>query len=229
MLLMLFVVVALAIAYYLLVGKQARLEAENLKLKRDFGVLEVTDPNLVHSIGFFSDMGSTYRFRFYIPADKRFVLRYVFGPVPKTGFDVQLTENHVHGQYELRSEVFNEPNHEVSLQFQKDLVVMSYPNDTRKIPYTPASQKAVSGQIMGGLKSEGQTEKAQPGQRLELMRQHSRFTPRDPVTKKYTTDIYDGILLWIEEVPASVTEQRKKDDEIEKAILRNTHENSKKS
>jgi hypothetical protein len=221
-------VVALAIAYSLLNAKYDRLEAENLKLKKDFRVLEVTDPNLLHAIGFYGDTEETYRFRFYIPPDKKFVLHYVFGPVPKTGYDIQFTKKHSHGHDELSSDMFKDPNHEVSIQLQPTDIVMNLPNSRTLFPHSIEYRKGVSGQATtDGLVATEETQRAQPGEKLELMRQHTRHTVWDSNTEKWI-DIEDGILLWIEEVPQSVIEQRKKDEEMQKAIMQNTRESSKK-
>ncbi|WP_197526575.1 hypothetical protein [Botrimarina colliarenosi] len=206
--------VALSITTAMLWRDVGPLRAEVQRLRREAGVLTVSDPDLVHAIGVETYVTNAWKWRLWVPANRRVALHVSVSGVPNphvfypSNGSPYKTMPEPAGRLELDAQNAEGAEIEVTLAAERKLdgTVRWLLHDERGVtihlPVPPEADKwlvdRASGSSGGGRV--GIHVKELPDTPLVLL--HKRvYYQRDQIPPPNASETGDGVIAWIEAIP----------------------------
>jgi hypothetical protein len=204
-LLLVVTVACMAVALWVTSRELGTLRAESQRYRNESGYLTISDPKKLHVIKVPTTDGDTWRWRLFVPDDRKFLLHTSVGDVPLTGYTGGSGS----------STALSAGEHTVSARIARDI------SSNRVLRFDLGGGSSISTGMEGkrgdwldremrGYSTAGagagKTDSAEPGQPLELLRlrvmevvevKHPDGSiTKDSVTPKGSSD---GFLIWIED------------------------------
>lgn len=192
-------IVALSVSQYVTSKKLNQLRNENATLKKDFCVLEVGDPNLIHAVQLPVFESDTYRFRLHLPPQKTYLLKYATEQISKDGYPKNAKSQRIQANNSS-----SEPA-ELVIRRDKNSLGINFPNGGAMITsLRPIDRNGMSYSTFKGVER-GKIGVQKPGKPFLLIRKRTVYTQtKNGLGEDDIPELAEsGLLFWIEEVPNS--------------------------
>lgn len=198
--------VCVVISHFILSLKHHKQSGEYEKMKEDYAIIKVRDPNLLHASQLSANaIPGAHQFRLYLPPGKEYVLFYAIESIPKTGFVNEQGTSLNYGKVELPNSLFNgQSDNVVGVQVQDHRAYVWTPNTTTTLPLDRQSRTGkMHVTTSEGIAGRDGTVVAEPGKPLLLLRHREHFKDKGSVSSDDMPEFTPGVLLWIEEVTSA--------------------------
>jgi hypothetical protein len=168
---------------------------ENATLKKDFCVLEVTDPNLIHAVQLPVFENDVNRYRLYLPPQKKYVLKYITDSIPKEGYPAK------YSTHMIQANNLSPEGAELIIRRSDNSLSISFPNGVALMTsLKPIDRRGMTMSTFKGVER-GKIEIQKPGEPFLLIRKRTVYS--QTATSLGDDDIPElaesGLLFWIEE------------------------------